>query len=267
MEGFPAPSRSLDPMVLIVPFFGGTSAHLKRHIKFVNDLGFDASLVNLTVPHLRDPRPPISRRGQIGLKYVWADRIEDDLRDLGRRFPDRPVIVYAFSGPAAAAFAAIARLRQADARHSPKLLRKAGEFLWGKSQVNTNAPRVLGIVCDSGPFVDLWRCNWKYMYHSFGLKFLPLRGAATAASILIWGYDAEATLHEDLRTTGRGLPILSIRGWNDKLISVDAIDAAFPRDADLDLKVLSIPQAGHLDGLKSSPETYVPRVESFLKSL
>lgn len=266
MEEFPAPHRSFDPVVLFVPFFGGTSVQLHRHIQMVNDIGFDAASVNLSIPSLADPRPPISRSGHIGVKHLWADRVEDALNRLGHQ-PRRPVILYAFSGPAASALAAIARTRQTEPKQSPSLLSKAGELLGGRSMAPSVATEIRGIVCDSGPFVDLWHCNWRYMYHEAGLKFLPLRGVATAASIVFWGHNATQTLHMDLRSIGRAVPILSIRGWNDKLISLKAMDDAFPRDANLDLQVLSIPQAGHLDSLKVAPEIYTPRVQSFLKQL
>ncbi|MBX9765688.1 MAG: hypothetical protein K2X47_00330 [Bdellovibrionales bacterium] len=263
MERFPAPERKFIPAVLLVPFFGGKASHLKRHIQFVNEIGFDAAVVPLQIPNLRDPRLPISRDGLLGLKHVWADRIEDALIEL-----NRPTILFTFSSPSASALEVVARNLRTERQHGSPLFQKAGKLLWGKpSPQNGPGVSVLGMVADSGPFVNLWSCNWKYMYHEAGIEFPLLRGAATAASVLLWGPDYEKTLHQDLKLIGSKIPILNIRGWNDKLVSIEAMDNAFPRGTVLNLKVVPIPEAGHLDGLKKFPETYCPAVSHFLSGM
>lgn len=251
-----------EPVVLLVPFFGGEPHQLKRHVLFLNGLGFDAAIVPLKLPSFSDPRPPLSRDGLLGLKHVWADRIEDALVEL-----NQPSILFTFSSPSASAIEVIARSFRTARSVGPTFFQHAGQLLWGK--VHSNTPpsiSVRAIISDSGPFVKLWSCNWKYMFHEAGIEFPPLRGAATAASVLIWGPDYEKTLDEDLRLIGPKVPMLSIRGWSDKLVSIEAMDKAFPHDANLNLKVVSIPGAGHLDALKKFPEIYEPAVEKFLAS-
>jgi hypothetical protein len=263
MELFPSPQRTFAPIILFVPFFGGTSTQLKRHIQFVNELGFDAASVELQIPNLKYPRPPVSRDGLLGLKHLWADRIEEAISKVRS-----PMILYSFSSPSASCFEAIARSWGSERNQGQWMFKFAGKiFSEGKYwKKRTDNSRILGIVCDSGPFVNLMSCNWKYMYHEAGIKFAPLRGLATLASVLLWGPDYEKSLFSDLKSIGPRLPILSIRGWTDKLVSMEAMDRAFPKEAQVNLKVLSIPEAGHMDGLKKFSKTYEPAVAAFLKN-
>ena len=61
--------------------------------------------------------------------------------------------------------------------------------------------------------------------------------------------------------------ILSVRGWKDKIVTPEMIDKVFEPHPHLDWVKLSLPQAGHLNGLKDFPEEYKGPVSSFLKEL
>lgn len=71
-------------------------------------------------------------------------------------------------------------------------------------------------------------------------------------------------VHDQLATFPKGFRILSIRGWKDMLIPPNHIDGIFERHANLDWRKLSLPKAGHLNGLKDFREEYIAGLAPFL---
>jgi pimeloyl-ACP methyl ester carboxylesterase len=234
--------RKYRETIIFVPFFGGTKLQLQRHIQFVNALGFDAVAFEFSYDdRFLFKRPPLSTRaGKLGLKHQWADEVEDILNSvLGAK------IIYAFSNPSSSAIEALVRRPQR----------------YGKTQ---NCRDVRALICDSGPFVHLLSCSFRLMKYDRHV-LLPIRLPAAALSALLWAPDHEASLHRDLSELPPKFPILSIRGWKDKLVPIKAIEDAFVGHDQLQLEVLGLPEAGHLEGLKAFPEEYKPRVERFLE--
>ncbi|MEN0057698.1 MAG: hypothetical protein AAGB31_02595, partial [Bdellovibrio sp.] len=110
-ELFFAKNKRYEELVFFVPFYEGTKRQLLRHIKLVNDLGFDAFAFQLKGTHrdLLSLRPPLSSRGGFGAKHIYADQIEALLNMLpGKK------IIFSFSNPTAAAMEAMARRRCSD---------------------------------------------------------------------------------------------------------------------------------------------------------
>ena len=63
----------------------------------------------------------------------------------------------------------------------------------------------------------------------------------------------------------RFFPIFSIRGWKDNLIPPQDIDRHFEPHKNLDWRKLSLPDAGHLNGLRDFESEYIGPLTKFLK--
>lgn len=251
---FKAKNKKYAETVLFVPFFGSEQRELFRHIKFITDLGYDAVVFSLQkTPAILDfsqgvltplkkwkelsetLRLPVSSQMKFGLKHVYADQIENMLNLIpGKK------IVFAFSNPGAAAIEALARRHCTD---------------------------VTGVVFDSGPsgkFVDsfLNLCKFDWKIHS-----LPLRMVMAPLLSFAWSPHLHKDVQEHLNKFPKGFKILSVRGWKDRLIPPDHIDAIFDPHPELDWRKLSLPETDHLVGLRDFREEYAPVVEKFLQEI
>ncbi len=257
-EFFPASQKRYEELVFFVPFYDGTKPQLKKHIEFVNELGFDAFAFHLAkmyvpefqVPSLSSFMNPlqslqkikdtvrksefISSSGEFGVRHVYADQIELLLN----QFPQKK-IVFSFSNPSLAAIKALAQRQCTD---------------------------ISALICDSGPaaknFVrSVSQLNETQKHPGHKVKSLLASGVMS----LFWGLNIEQDLPGYLEKFPEEFPILSIRGWKDPLITPSDIDAAFHHHHNLHWTKLSLPEAGHLNGLRDFPNEYKPQVSQFLK--
>lgn len=234
-EYLKSPHKKFKEVVVIVPFFGGKKPQLRRHAELMNELGFDCVIFELLDSVKTAPLHLISSSLQFGLKHVWTDQIENILNHI-----PGDKILFSFSNPSASAIEAVAHRKAAD---------------------------IKGLVCDSGPSSELWKSMMNYFTYSQDLKLFPLKAVASTALTLMWHPQFSTIIHNDLKVIPAGFRILSIRGWKDKLISVQMIDKIFEPHTHLDWQKLSLPQAGHLNGLKDFHDEYVPPVSTFLTEI
>ena len=235
-ELFSAPQKKYEETIVLVPFFGGTKSMMKKHVDFANQQGYDVVAFTLKRFDLTSPKfTPFSSNQMLGLKHIWADQIESILNQIpGNK------IVFAFSHPSASAIEAIVRRRAAD---------------------------VKGLVCDSGPSGNLLSSMYNYFTHFKQIKLIPLRALASLAMTVGWSPQFHSMIHGDLEKLPERFKLLSIRGWKDNIISAHDIDKVFEPHTNIDWQRLSLPQAGHLNGLKDFPEEYEAPVAEFMKSI
>jgi pimeloyl-ACP methyl ester carboxylesterase len=227
-----APEKKFQEVVLLVPFWGGKKKNLRRHAELLNRLGFDCILFNLNDDFKNIATQFVSSKLNFGMKRVWADQIEALLNEIGG-----PKIVFSFSNPSASAIEAIARRSATD---------------------------VTALICDSGPSGQFWSSMVNFFTFERPLPLFPLKAAAATAISFLWHPQFAKAIQQDLKAIPSGFRILSIRGWKDKLISPQMIDQVFEPNPHLDWQKLSLPQAGHLNGLKDFAEDYEPAVTQFL---
>jgi len=232
-ELFPSPNKKYQELVFFVLFYNGTKKKLNKHIELVNDLGFDAFIFQIHNPtSLFDL--PVTANLSFGLQHRIAEQIENLLNLLPQQ-----KIIYAFSGPSHSAIEAIARRQASD---------------------------VKALVCDSGPTNEFLKSMYNLLEHEYQFS-LPRRLIQWPLISMMWNPTLQTTLHEDLKKFPKNFKVLSIRGWKDKLVSASDIDAAFEPHSQLDWQKLSLPQASHVQGLKTSPNEYRHGVEKFLKEV
>ncbi|HRO66108.1 MAG TPA: hypothetical protein PL182_00935 [Pseudobdellovibrionaceae bacterium] len=231
---YPASEKKFSEVVFFVPFFEGTKEKLRRHVQFVNDLGYDAFAFtlqdNFSVLH-----PPISSRKNFGFKHLYADQIEELLNMIpGNK------IVFAFSNPGAAAIEALSWRKCQDIKALICDSGPSGKF-------KKSARNLYGNVKTVGPFPVLWLLTQLFSY--------------------VWSAQLHADVEGQLRSFPKDFPVLSIRGWKDAVIPPDHIDVIFDPQTHLDLQKLALPEAGHLNGLRDFGDLYRPAVARFLASV
>jgi pimeloyl-ACP methyl ester carboxylesterase len=219
--------------VLFVHHFGGSTKTLRRHIEFINGLGFNAVSFQLDFNELSFPmRLPLSAKSDFGIFSIWRDQIEVMLNAVpGNK------IVFAFSNPSFSTISAIALRHAADVR---------------------------ACICDGGPAYNIIRSWWNLIGQKYRSKNAFFKAAMLPLGFIFIGPNFKAKVANALSTLPNGFPILSIRGWQDSLVPYEEIEAFFEGHPNIDLKVLSLPEGKHLDGLKNQSKEYIPVVTEFL---
>ncbi|MEN0057697.1 MAG: hypothetical protein AAGB31_02590, partial [Bdellovibrio sp.] len=101
----------------------------------------------------------------------------------------------------------------------------------------------------------------------FKVKSTLLKLILTPLLSVGWSPYFHKDLAAHLRTFPAGFKILSIRGWKDPLIPPGHIDEIFEPHTHLEWTKLSLPEAGHLTGLRDFRQEYTPSVTRFLQSV
>lgn len=228
-----AKNKKFKETIFFVHFYEGSKLLLKRHIEFVNDLGFDAFAFNLisTKEYFKNP---LSKHKNLGIKHVYADQIEFLLNAISGK-----KIIFSFSNPTASAIEAM-------------YLR--------------NCLDITALICDSGPsgkFVKSFFNLLRYYKEKSLLETL----AKSVFLPFFWSRYLHTDIEKHLSHFPKGFPILSIRGWKDELIPPDHIDFLFEGHPNLSWRKLSLPLAGHLNGLKDFRDSYTAGVKNFLNEV
>lgn len=227
-------------LVIFVHFLNGHKKVLKRHVEFVNELGYDAYVFNLNDSLKDHSYFPLNKKSKkFGLKHMLADQIEIHIN----LFPEyKNKIVYAFSNIAASAMEAIShRITEQKAKD------------------------IKAMICDSGPGADFMTSSFNLFRYEMKVNSFASRLVQAPLFALVWSPKLNRDIHQDLEQFPKNFPILSIRGWRDQLISPESIDRVFEPHQNLKWKKLNLPEAGHINGLRDFPSEYRPGVESFLQ--
>lgn len=240
-ELFPAKNKKHPELVFFVHFYMGNKKALRRHIELVNSLGFDAFAFNLKggnlnlknwIQKIHIPKAPLSSKGALGMKKVYADQIEHMLNEV-----PGDKIVFAFSNLGISAIQALAERSCSD---------------------------IKALICDSGPSNRLIESAMNLAREQFGISNYFLRLSILPLFIAFWDPYLHQKVHDHLKLFPKNFPILSIRGWQDSLIPASSIDEVFDRHEHLLWEKLSLPKATHLKGLKDFPQEYIPGLTQFL---
>ncbi len=240
-ELFKATQRKSDTLIFFAHFFQGHKKALRRHIEYVNEIGYDAYVFNLkdsVKDHYYLPYSHVTKK--FGMKHALADQIEEHFQLLSDY---KTKIIFAFSNVAGCCIEFMAR-----------------HFTTGHSDIKA-------MICDSGPGLNFIYSSFQLLEYQMGVKFLPLKILCTPVVALGWAPSLHKDIKKDLEKFPKGFPLLSIRGWKDPMISPKHIDEIFENLPNLNWKKCGLPQAGHLNGLRDFPSEYKPAVESFLNEL
>lgn len=234
-EYFPSPHKQFRETIILVHHFGGSKMSMKRHQQFYNELGYDCVGFNLSFQNIHNLNKwPLTADFKFGPRAVWVEEIERIFNAVAG-----PKIVVSFSFPSIAAVQAMGRRWASDIR------------AW---------------ITEGGPFVQVWRCYWNYVGVEKKIQNPLLRASlATLSYEVLAGAKVESDLAESLQKLPAGFPILSIRGWQDPLVPLSALEAALQETYKASLQTLSLPHSGHIDGIKRDTDEYKTVVQTFLK--
>lgn len=234
-ELFKAKKKKYKETVLLVPFFQGKKVNLKRHIEWLNEIGFDCVFFDLKDEWHEVGFHLFTKDKRFGMKHVWTEQIETMLSEIAGR-----KIIFSFSNPSASAIESIARC---------------------------GGSNIAGFICDSGPSGSLNESMIRYFSVEEPIPFFPIKWTASWAVTLLWHPNFKKVIHQDLEKFPKGFRVLSIRGWKDPLITPQMIDQLFEPHSQIDWQKLSLPEAGHLNGLKDFRDQYIEPVARFLKEI
>ncbi len=228
-----AKETKFKPTVIFVHHMWGSHKTCWRHFRYLNDKGFNCISFDLLMgsSHTKYQYHPEMKYIYKGVFYIWTRQIRTILDSI-----EGPKIVYSFSGPSLSA-------------------------LWACQ----GRDDIVKVICDGGPFHDLYENTKNFFYYEIGIKNKTLNAIASFFGTAIWGYKPLRKLHQVLSFWPSNIPILSIRGRQDNIVNIESIRAVFDPHPKLDLTVLELQHGKHLDGIRDYPEEYCKTMYPFIK--
>ncbi|MGE0528815.1 MAG: alpha/beta fold hydrolase [Bdellovibrionales bacterium] len=219
--------------VVFIHHFGGNRSSTRRHQDMVLDMGLDCFSFDLSFN--RTPKWTLLNSLSENALESWTRELELVLNAL-----PGDKILYSFSFPSTSVPTLLARRPRTDIK------------AW---------------ICDGGPFLEPWRCLWNYFIYAEPTPRLTKRFLLTCYSyVFIGGPLYETRIHDSVSRLDPGLPILSVRSGRDVLVPERAIDRVFKVNPRLNLNVLRLPEAPHLEGFKQQPEKYTAAVREIVSA-
>lgn len=219
--------------VVFVHHMWGSHKSPGRHYRLFTELGYDC--ISFDLLYGSKKKSPLLHPYQIylygGVFSIWKKQIEAILNDI-----EGEKILFGFSGPA------LSTLWAAGERRDIKF-----------------------VICDGGPFTQVYANSKNLFHHVAGynntwvIAFLAFVGA------VVWGVTPLRFLHQTLKKWPLNIPILSIRGAKDPIVSQDSIDEVFRQHPHLNLQIIVLPEGGHLDGLKNFENQYKEELLKFIQ--
>lgn len=233
-EIFNPKEKKFEEIVVFIHWYGGHKKQLKRHIQFVNELGFRAFVFNLF------PQPFKGSRALLKNPKIY--------------------------------FTTLLSKWSRQALEAVSYIQKEKKILFGFSfgcnvmtQIFSKITNVTAVVFDGGPFSGILENSWRYQSYQEPVRNPFLRGLAVILWILFCGFfSLKFKIHSTLRKWPSGLPVLSFRAVKDILVPPSSIDKVLRRHSQLDLTVALIPAVQHLQGMKFQPELYQKTLKEFL---
>ena len=234
---YPAPERKFQDRILVSHFFGGNQKYLLKHIRLLNQIGFDVYAFDFSYKKTWIYKKiPSFKNENYKLQKIWMTELEEAFS-----YVPKPCFLYGFSGPAAC---------------SVKLAAK-----------KENHSLVKGIITDSGPFTHLLKCNFNLAKVEFGVDRTISRLLFSLLLSPLWNWNHTEDLLNDLSNCKEGLPYLSIQPLQDEVVPVAVMKDVFTRSKHkLQLTEFEVAEGGHLTSLKLAPSMYKTQIKTWLES-
>ena len=233
-ELFLPQEQRFKEVIIFTHHYGGHKKQLKRHIDFINQIGFKAFAFNLfpqpfngSFKLLKQPRFYI-----FPLQAQWKKQIFDILKI----FHNESKIFFSFS-------------------FSCNVI----------SQIIHQIPKVQAVIFDGGPFAQLFQNPWKYLSYQEVISSPILR----AFAILPWNffcgfYSLKFKIHRSMKKWPQGFPVLSYQSDQDKLVPPESTNIVLKKHTHLKTHIVTLKRAQHLQGMKLQTEEYQKALKSFL---
>ena len=219
-----AETRLFKETIVFIHHFGGHGASTKRHQDFVNEIGFDC--ISFTLDCEWKPEMDMT------LREVWCEQLTSVLDQT-----PGDKIIYSFSSLSMV----VPQILVEDGRKDIRV--------W---------------VCDGGPFLELFHCFQNYYTYQKNVTGFKNVVSTSVGYVLMGALGLNHKVRRWMKSFPATLPVLSIRAGHDKLVPVRAIEKFFAAGTQMNLLKFEIPEAEHLEGLKTFPNIYKPVVTEFL---
>ena len=229
-------NKKYDTTVVFVHHLGGTPEQLNPHVAFLNQGGFDV----YTYPAFLNGKErwedfsPLIKKSRMGILEKWVEELEQQLDQL-----NGSKIIFSFSFPSVAALMVISKRKDVKA-----------------------------LICDGGPFFDLWSASWRFFtYHQdIGNIFFKIHLTCKmyfAFRIL----SIRKKIKKQLLRIPKGFPILSFQSEQDQLVPASSINKFFKQMKQVHLTIALLKHSSHLQGLKEERYFYIENVLTFLQKV
>lgn len=218
--------------MILIHHMWGSHRTVQRHVKYLNSIGYDCISFDLILgtENFEIQFHPLLRYLYMGVFYIWMRQIRIVLDEI-----PGDKIVYSFSGSSMSAIWAI------DKRTD-----------------------ILKLICDGGPSHDYYHSSRNMFRLETGIRNNWLNSLSAFLGSSMWGIRPNPKLHEVLDTWNPNVPILSIRGTDDNIVSIEHINQVFTPHPRLPLTIVEIKGGRHLNGLRDFPDIYTQEVFRFL---
>ena len=242
---YPAQNKKSHLLLVLLHCMGGHVLQLKRHIAFLNSLGFSiytypafAHSTTILLPQSGDcplPESLIStlRAGKNNIFEIWAEELNQHLDHLPVADPK---VIFSFSLPSVSAFLSLSR-----------------------------RPDIKALICDGGPFLNVHRCVYRLFAHYYQVPSPWLKMYFSVQMAWIFRDLFLGSLIQKIQVPSN-FPILSLRGGRDQQVHPVDINLFFQK-IKTKPQVCVLKKSDHLKGLKAEPELYTQTVQQFLNRL
>lgn len=232
-EMFYPEKQKFNETIILTHHFGGHKKQMKRHIKFLNSLGFKAYSFNLFPQPFRSSFD-LLKQPQFyykKLSSIWLHQWKKTLSNI-----EGDKIIYSFS------------------------------FSCNISSLMTyKDPTIKALIFDGGPFAEPFKSSWLYLSHQEIIKNPLLRAFVILPWILFFNFFfLKRRIHRALKKLKKGFPILSFQSLDDTLVPPLFTHSILKNHSHLNLTVATLKEVQHLQGLKVKPEIYQNFLKSFL---
>lgn len=237
-----AKDKKHETVVVFVHHFGGNHKTTRRHVMMMNDFGYDCVTFSLSCNFDKfsiENYLKVSGKGLIskgGIVQRWSDEINFIVNSI-----EQPILFYSFSSPSLAVPYVI--LNHKD--------------------------KVKGWICDGGPFFSLHKGFSRYYKRIHNIHNpIALKGFQIIANFVWRNFILEKKILNQLKNLKPQMPILNIRGMKDLLVFPEDIDQVFnPVKEHLNISIVELEKAGHLDGLARFPNEYKNSIQKFTQQI
>ena len=233
-ELFLPQEQKFKEIIIFTHHYGGHKKQLRRHVEFVNQIGFRAFVFNLF------PQPFSNSFALLKKPYFYFAPLQiqwkKQILKVAKLFPNEPKIFFSFSFSCNVT-----------------------------SQLVSKIPHTRAIIFDGGPFAQRIKNPWKYLSHQEVISNPILR----ALMIIPWNffcglYSLKFKINRSMKKWKKGFPVLSYQCAQDKLVPPETINALLKPHHHLKTQVVSLSKAQHLQGMKLQPEEYQKALKNFL---
>ena len=232
-EIFYPSQKKFEETIVFFHHYGGHKKQLKRHIQFVNQLGFQAFAFHLF------PQPFQGTFSLLTKPSLYCStlnsRWKKQMLEILSLLPEKKIL-FSFS-------------------FSCNVI----------AQILPRMSNIQAVVFDGGPFAQAFQNGWRYLSYQEVVHNPLLRGFILIPWNVFCGFFfLKRKINHAFTKWPLQFPVLSFQAVQDKLVPPDYINNILKKHSHLDLTICPIDHVQHLQGMKLQAELYKDTLRKFL---